>query len=229
MCPGSNTRIGTCLALGVAHITQPLSEETVGVGKEGSRLGKHLRVGHPSQALVALWAIGGHRQIVGTLSPKCIRNQFVHQFVARSDFADLQVLGNRGHWNRLDAVDDHIVGHCDRDQTITKEREMRIPFGRILGIGKCIVNSHACIGNTQVLAMHTALGTIHATALQTIAIVQQFRGNAGELCSTLGIKHKGGHGRAILAEVYHKMLTWVYNHRLFPGIFPADDHFAISR
>ena len=106
---------------------------------------------------------------------------------------------------------------------------MGIPFGRILGIGKGIVNSHARFGNTQVLAMHTTLGTIHATALQAIAIVQQFRGNAGELRSSFGIEHKGRHSRAILTKVNHKMLTGAYNHRLSPGIFPADDHFAIGR
>ena len=46
--------------LRVAYVLQPLMEETACVGEECSGLGKHLRVSHPSQTLVALRAVCGH-------------------------------------------------------------------------------------------------------------------------------------------------------------------------
>ena len=60
LAPRRNAGVCSSFALAVTHVTQPLAEETVGVSKEGSRLGKYLRVCHPAQALVALRAVGGH-------------------------------------------------------------------------------------------------------------------------------------------------------------------------
>ena len=76
-------------------------EELTGVGEEGTRLCEHLRISRPAQTLIALRTVRRHGEIVGTLSPKGIRDEPVDRGIAGRDRTDLYVLRDRGDGNGL--------------------------------------------------------------------------------------------------------------------------------
>ena len=68
--------------------------------------------------------------------------------------------------------------------------------------------------------MHTPFGSVHAAALCTVAIVQQFTGQASKLCALGSLEYKGGYGSAILAEVDYECLTLAERNLLTGSVRP---------
>ena len=193
--------------LRVAHIAHPFMEKCSSIGKECSRFGKYLRVGGPAQALVALRAVGGHRQVVRQLSPICVLNQSVNRFVACGDCAGFQLLGNRCYGYCLNALDGDIIAHRNRHQSVAEKCASGLICYRRLACCKGVFEFHSGVGDAQILAMDAALGTIHTAILGSVAIVEQLSHFAQER-STFGCgKLKCGHTGAVLPEVHHKVLA----------------------
>ena len=55
--------------------------------------------------------------------------------------------------------------------------------------------------DAKIAAMDTPLGTVHATTLGTVAVVQQLGRQATEACALLSIETERGNGCAVLSEV----------------------------
>ena len=202
-------------------------EEAVGIGEERSRLGKHLRVGHPSEAFVALWAIGGHREIVGTLSPKRVGDELVDVFVARCYRARLHVLRYRRDGNGAYAADDNLVGSRYGGIAIAEEGVAR-RIGNVVGIvGKGIDQAEVMVMSAQVAAMDTSLRAVHTTAFGTVAVVQNLAWQTGQHGAALGFEYKRRHGGAVLAEVDHQRLTRPYHDGGVNCIFTLYDYPAM--
>ena len=202
-------------------------EEAVGIGEERSRLGKHLRVGHPSEAFVALWAIGGHREIVGTLSPERVGDELVDVFVARCYRARLHVLRYRRDGNGAYAADDHLVGSRYGGIAIAEEGVARGIVHKVVPSGKGIDETEVMVEGAQVAAVDTALRTVHTTAFGTIAIVQNLARQTGQHGSFLGFEDERRHGGAVLAEVDHQRLTRPYHDGGVNCIFTLYDYPAM--
>ena len=227
LCLGSHTGIAALRALGVTHVAQPLVEEAVGIGKEGTGLGEHLCVGCPAKTLVALWAVGGHRQIVGTLSPLGVADEAVYRFVTRGEGTYLHVLCNGGDGQRLDLLDAHFIGGCDGHEAVAVEGALGMIGHIAVVLCKGVLEKHADVGDAQVGAVATALRTVHAAALGSVAVVEQLGGEAGELGAFLGTEHERGNGCTVLAEVDDQCLFGLDDHLLAGFVFSGDDHGAI--
>src|SRR5215211_9107755 len=65
--------------LGVFDVGHPLLEEGGDVHVEGGRADEDLGVAHPTEALVALRAVGRHAEEVATLAPDDVLLEFVNQ------------------------------------------------------------------------------------------------------------------------------------------------------
>ena len=155
-------------------------EESVGVGEVGACLGKYLGVGHPPQALIALRTVGRYREIVGTLPPKGVRDNLIDEFVTCCDGACLQSLGDRGNRQRFYFLNFDLIGSCHRDIAIAEEGTVGIIAHKTIVVAEGVVDTHTCILNSEVAAMHAALRTVHAAALGTIAVVQNLTRQTGE-------------------------------------------------
>ena len=75
--------------------------------------------------------------------------------------------------------------------------------------------------------MDATLGTVHATALGAVAVVEQFCDEARQLRSFLCTEHKRGHGGAVLSEVYDEVFTLMYGHLFARFVFTFHHHLAI--
>ena len=60
--------------------------------------------------------------------------------------------------------------------------------------------------------MHAAFGSVHASLLGTIAVVEQFGGQASEHRAGFGLKLKGGDCGAVLPEIHHQGLARAHHH-----------------
>ena len=202
-------------------------EETVGIGKECSRLAKHLCVGCPSQSLVALRTVSGHRKIVRQLSPAGIADQLIDGSIARGDGSRFQALGNGSDRHRLDVADHHLVGSRDRDIPIAEKGATGRKRNKAVIITKSIYQTEMVVLCAEIPAMHTALWAIHPSPLGTIAVVQYLSGETGEPRPLLGFEYEGRHTGTILAEVNHQRLIG-FNHQWLPlGKFTLDDHRSV--
>ena len=148
-------------------------EELTGVGKEGTRLGEHLRISRPTQALITLRTVRRHGEIVGPLAPKGICDESVDRWVARRDRTDLYLLGDRGDGNGLERFNAHLIRRRDGDEAVAIEGTCRMVSDIVFAARKSVVEQHTDLRDTQVQAVATALGSIHTPALGTIAIVEQ--------------------------------------------------------
>ena len=174
MAKRSNARETTRFALGIHHVTHPFVEERCGVGKERARLGEDLRIGSPAQSLVTLRTVGRYGQIVRTLSPQGVGDQFVYHVVARGDGTAFHLFRDRSDGDRLDLLDGHFVGSRDRNKTVAKEGSSRQIGSIVSRIGEGIFQLHAGVGDSEVQAVNTSFRTIHATALGSVSVVEKF-------------------------------------------------------
>ena len=207
-CAGSTLR--------VAHIAHPLMKKRTRIGKECTCLGEHLRVGCPSQALIALRAVGGHREVVRQLSPIGVHNQSIDRFVAGGDCTGLELLRNRCNGYRLNALDCDIATYRNRYQPIAEKCASGLICYRRLACCKGVFEFHSGVGDAQILAMDAALRTIHTSILGSVAIVEQFRNFTQERSAFGCGKLKCGHTGAVLSKVHHKVLAGA-NHNILIG------------
>ena len=103
---------------------------------------------------------------------------------------------------------------------------MWIVGNRFLARSKRIVETHTRTGNTEIVAMHTAFRTIHATAPGSIAIVQQFGRKASQHGTFRSLKDKRRNCRTILSEIDHQCLARTDYHFFTTGILLRDDNFS---
>ena len=68
----NKARNGAVLRLGVPHVHEPFAKESIYIHVKGSGADKRLGVPGPTEALVALGAVGGHFQEVALLTPEDI-------------------------------------------------------------------------------------------------------------------------------------------------------------
>ena len=224
----SYTWVATQGTLCVTHIVQPLVKEAVGIGKECSRLGKHLRIGCPSQTFVTLGAVGSHTQIVGALTPYGVRDKLIYQFVARCNGTNLHILADRCHRHALDALEGNIVCCCNRYQTVAEESILGTEANRLILAAESIFQLHTCIGDAQIQTVHTTLRAVHTTTLGSIAVVQQLGGQTHQLGTFFSTEDKAGHSRAVLTEVNHQRFALVQCYRLPLLVFPLNLNGTIS-
>ena len=202
-------------------------EELVGVGEEGARLGEHLCVGRPSQPLVALRTVGGHREVVRPLSPDGVRYQLVHHLVARHDGARLQVFGYRGHGDGAEPGDAHLVGGRDREVPVAEECTARPECLVAVTPAEGVFQPYPRVCYPQVGAVHAPLRTVHAPALGAVAVVEQLTGQTGEHGALLGTEREVGHGGGILSEVHHQCLAAAHHHLLVGGKLAFHHHASV--
>ena len=226
LCSGRHAGISARLALCVADVAQPLVEKLVGVGKERARFGKHLRVGHPPQTLVALRAVGGNGEVVGALSPDYIRDKFVDRSVACCDGAGFHLFRNGGDGNGLDRFDAHLVCRRHRHVAVAVERGVGIVSHVVTAVGKGVDKLDGILVHAQVLAVHAPFGAVHAAASGAVTVVEQFAGQAGEYRAAGCLEFKGRNGGAVLTKVHHKRFARFHRHHFVPGKFFDHDHFS---
>ena len=84
---------------------------------------------------------------------------------------------------------------------------MGIVVDEAVAIGKGVVDPDTLVLDAEVTTVDTALRTIHATDLGTVAIVKDLTRQTGEHGSCLGLEGEGGYAGAVLSEVYDERLT----------------------
>ncbi len=201
-------------ASAVAHVAHPLAEERRSVGKECARLGEYLRVGRPAQTLVALRTVGGHREVVRKLAPIGVRDEFVYRLVARRDLAYFEALGDGGDGDGGDLLDSHGVGGDDRHVAIAEESAARMIAHELVARAEGVFQETTRIGDAQVLAVHAALGTVHAAASRSVAVVEQLARHAGKRRTLLRAEHERRNARAVLSEIDYQRLARIDGHGL---------------
>ena len=202
-------------------------EERAGVGEERSRFSKYLRVGRPSQSLIALRTVGGYRQVVGALSPEGVRDELINELVARGDDARLEVLGNRGDGDGDDGLYLYLLCCGDRGIAVAEERGVRAVGDEVVAAGKGIVDADSSLGNAQVVAVATAFRTVHAATLRTVAIVEQLGRQTSELRSLGSLEDEGRHGGTVLAKVDDERLAWFHRHHCSVLVLTQDNYFSV--
>ena len=224
--PRSHARETAYFALAIAHVAHPLVEEGGGIGKEGTCFGKHLGIGRPTEAFVALRTIGRNREVVGELSPIRIGDKLVDRCIASSNASDFHFLGDRCYRNGFDRLDAYFIRSRNRNEAITEEGMGR-HISRIILVGtEGIVYQHTRFRNTQVQAMYASFRSVHASFIGTITVVEQFRREASQGSTFLRLEHKRRNRRTVLTEVHHEGFTRLHDHFFTRCKFLGDDDLA---
>ena len=82
----------------------------------------------------------------------------------------------------------YLIGSGYRDVTVAKEGAVGIVAYKAGVVGKGVIDADTSVLDTQVATMHATFRAIHATALGTVAIVQDFSRQASQGSTFVGFK-----------------------------------------
>ena len=189
-------------------------EECECICEECTSLGKHLRVGCPTQTLVTLRAVGRNRKVVRELSPICVRDKLVDRLITRCNLTALEVACDRCYGDRLYGLDCNLVSSCNRNKTVAEECAAGVIAHVAVALCKRVSQNHTSLGHTQILTVAATLGTVHTSALCTITVVEQLRRKASKCRTLLCLEYKRRNSSAVLTEVDNQSLASLNCHRL---------------
>ena len=116
--------------------------------------------------------VGGHREVVGALSPEDIGDEPVDEAVSGSDGARLRRFIDRGYGDGFNRLDTHVRSGRDGHETITIEGALGIErYEAWLGT-EGVEELHTLVGNAQIGAVAAAFRPVHSTFLCSVAVVQ---------------------------------------------------------
>ena len=184
----SHARETAILVLSITHIAHPLEEEIVRIGKERTRLGKHLSIGSPTKALIALWTVGRHREIVRKLSPIGVCNKFIDKLVTSGNFTNLQFLFDRCHRDRLHALKFDCTRSCNIEVAVAEKRIARIICNKVSVVTEGVNCTNTILLTSYIAVVAASLGTINQTILSTITIVENLSRKACQNSTLYGLE-----------------------------------------
>ena len=93
---------------------------------------------------------------------------------------------------------------------------------------KGVDGAESVLVEAQVVAMHAAFGSVHASASGSAAVVEEFCRQAGEHGALCCLEDEAGHGGGILSKVHHESLARCKGHLLSVGVLAEDGHLAVD-
>ena len=80
---------------------------------------------------------------------------------------------------------------------------MRIIGHIVISASKGIIQTDTSVGDAQIFTVATSFRAIHSTNLGAVAVIEQFRGKAGQHCSFGSFEYERRYAGTILSEVHH--------------------------